>query len=160
MIQEEQNRNHEKEYDSPGIGTISPLRSKYAGDIETDLVKKVGGILQERGLIGNDWLRPVQKPLNIKLQDYTGKQPVRMHCTHWVRGSSQIAILHPETYLPFFLNQTASDICELCDNEHTVKEIIETLKIQWSSVPEKTLTEDLLKFLLLMEELGLIEFKV
>ena len=157
MNQEKLDKNNKNEYDSPGIGTVSPLRSKYAGDMETDLVKKVGGILQERGLIGDDWARPVQKPLNIKLEDYIGKYPVRMHCNHWIRSSAQIAILHPETYLPFFLNQAASDICELCDGDHTINEILSTLKNNWPSGSEKTLTEDLLKFLLLMEELGLIE---
>jgi hypothetical protein len=159
MAQEKQDRNQESEYDAPGIGTVAPLRSKFAGDVETDLVKKVGGILQERGLIGCDWAQPVQTPIIIKLRDYIGKRPVRMHSSHWVRGSSQIAILHPETYLPFFLNPTGSDVCELCDGEHTVKEIIDVQKMWWSSVSEKILVEDLLKFLLLLEELGLIEFK-
>ncbi len=156
---QEQDKKQETDYDSPGIGTVSPLRSKYAPDIETDLVKKVGGILQERGLIGNDWAQPPQKPLIVKLQDYVGKHPVRRHSNHWVRDSSQIAILHPETYLPFFLNPTATDICELCDGEHSVKEIIDAFKTQWIAVEEKTLTTDVLKFLILMEELGLIEFK-
>jgi hypothetical protein len=159
VTQEKQDKNQENEYDPPGIGTVSPLRSKYAADIETDLVKKVGGILQERGLIGNDWAQPVQKPLTVKLQDYVGKHPVRRHSNHWVQSSSQIAILHPETYLPFFLNSTGSDVCELCDGEHSVKEIIDALKTQWPSVSENILIKDLIKFLLLMEELGLIEFK-
>ncbi len=158
MTQEKRDRIQENEYDSPGIGTVSPLRSKYAGDLEIDLVEKVGGILQEKGLIGNNWAQPVQKPLTIKLQDYIGKHPVRRHSSHWVRGSSQIAILHPETYLPFFLNPIGSDVCELCDGEHSVRDIIGDLKTEWPSMPDKIIIKDLLKFLLLMEELGLIEF--
>jgi len=149
----------ENEYDPPGVGTITLLRSRDAEDVRADLVKKIGLILENKGLISKDMVPPVEsRGLRIRLNAYVNKYPVRKHEKHWVDGGRQIAVLHPETYLPFFLNASGSKICRLCDGEHTVKKIMTQLKNEWHFQPEKVLVRDLMKYLLLLEELDLIEF--
>jgi hypothetical protein len=149
----------ENEYDSPGVGTIAPLRSRDAEDVRTDLVKKIVLILENKGLISKDIVPPVEsRSLRIQLNEYINKYPVRKHEKHWVDGGEQIAVLHPKTYLPFFLNVSGSKICRLCDGEHTIEKIISQLKNEWHLQPEKVLVRDLMRYLLLLEELDLIEF--
>jgi hypothetical protein len=149
----------ENEYDPPGIGTISPLRSKYATDVKTVLIEKMSPILEQQGLIEKDFWPPFpNEVIGVRLSEYGGKFPVRKHERHWIDGGEQIAVFHPETYLPFFLNPSGSKICKLCDGEHDIQTIINQFIKEWSFLPEEVLVRDLLKFLLLLEELDLIEF--
>jgi len=116
-------------------------------------------VLENKGLISKDMVPTVQtKSLIIQLEEYADKYPVRRHERHWIDGGEQIAVLHPETYQPFFLNISGSKTCRLCDGNYNVGEIITQLKNEWHFLSEKVLVKDLLRFLLLLEELDLIEF--
>jgi hypothetical protein len=150
----------ETDYDPPGIGSLMPLRSQYADDSGSEFMKEIGAFLMEKGLISEDMIPTVEpKFLRIRLSDYVGKVPVRKHKDHWVDSGDQIVILHPETYIPFFVNSSGSKICRLCDGEHSVGDIIKEIKAANSSLPEKVLIEDLIKMLLLLEETDFLEFK-
>ena len=148
------------EYDPPAIGSLIPLRSCNADEPSSELIEDLGEILVQKGLITKEMVPKVQpKVLNIRLSEYIYKKPVRKHKDHWVDGGDQIAVIHPETYLPFFINSSGSKICRLCDGENSIGDIIAEIKAGWNFVPEKTLVEDIIKMLLLLEELDFIEFE-
>lgn len=150
---------HGKEYDPPGIGTVFPLRSKFAEDPRTIFVKSLAYVLGNNGLI-----RENAKPaghngaLRIHLNEYMHKSPVLMHKKHWIDGGRQIAVFHPSTSFPFFLNNFASSICRLCTGKHNIEEIIAWSRKEWPFMSPQVIVEDLMKFLLLLEELDLIKF--
>jgi hypothetical protein len=148
------------EYDPPGIGTISPMTSRYAEDIGKKFVTQIASVLEDKGLL-NTQVIPFtpQEALKVRLNDYLKKVPVRKHNRHWIDGGRKIAVFHPITNLPFFLNDSGSKICKLCNGKNTVTKIIQRFSKEWTT--EKTdeiLTKDLMKFLLLLEELDLINF--
>ena len=150
---------NENDYDSPGIATIFPLWSKNAEDIYTDLVNRIGNTLKEKNLITEEVKLPEEKEyLIVKLGDYAKKYPIRKHFKHWVDGGEKLAGVHPDTYLPFFINISGSIICKFCDGQMNVEQIIEKLRKNWDFLPKETLEKDLLSFLLLLEELDLVEF--
>lgn len=150
----------QNDYDSPGVATIFPLWSRYAEDVYTDLVNKIGTVLKEKNLIQDEVkLKDQKEPLVLKLEDYLKKYPVRKHSRHWVDGGEQIAGVHPYTYIPFFINPSGSLICRLFDGQTNVLGIIEILKGKWDFLPEEVVVNDLLPFLFLLEELDLLEFR-
>ena len=148
------------EYDAPGIGTISPMSSRYAQDARTNFVKKIGSVLENQGLINREMIPIVQNEgLRVRLDEYLGKVPVRKHERHWIDGGKQLAVFHPVTNLPFFMNISGSKICRLFNRKSTVAEIITQFKREWAhQKSDKILIRDLVRFLLLLEELDLIEF--
>jgi hypothetical protein len=148
------------EYDPPTIGGLIPLRSCKVDEPSSELVEDIGSILVEKGLITNEMVPKVQpKVFKIRLSEYICKKPVRKHEDHWVDGGDRLAVIHPETYLPFFINSSGSKICRLCDGEHGIGDIIAKFKAEWNFVPDKTLVEDIIKLLLLLEELDFVELE-
>ncbi|MHA2208428.1 MAG: PqqD family peptide modification chaperone [Candidatus Thorarchaeota archaeon] len=149
----------ESEYDPPRIGTISPLRSKHARDGELEFIEKAGSVLEREGLISREMVQAIEyEHLRVRLEAYIDKYPRRRHGQHWVDGGNQIAVIHPDTYIPFLLDAYGSQICRLCDGEHTIGDLIPLLRRDWHILPQSVLVRDLLAFLLLLEELDLIEF--
>lgn len=149
-----------RKYESPEVGTIFPLRSKYAEEFRIDLLRKVAFVLENEGLIPVGMApREQSEGLRIRLDDYLNKSPRRKHENNWIDGGKQVAVFHPDTFLPFFPNKTGSEICRLCNGKHTIGEMIGQSKRKWRFETEEILTKDLMKFLLLLEELDLIEFK-
>ncbi len=146
-------------YDPPEVGTVFPLRSKYAEDIRLDFVKKVAFALENMGLIGAN-----MKPLGhterqkIRIDEYVNKFPVRKQKGYWIDGGRQVAVFHPDSFLPFFMNNAGSRICRLCNGKNSIGEIINRSKRRHVQA-EEILVEDVMKFLLLLEELDLIEFR-
>jgi hypothetical protein len=149
----------EKENDLPEIGTVFPLRSKYAEDFGLELVKKVGYTLETMGWI-NDFMQPIgySAPLKIRIKDYENKFPFRKHGAYWVDGGKQLAVFQPDSFLPFFLNRSGSIICRLCNGNCSVKQIITRVKRK-NVTPQEVLVEHVIKFLLLLAELDLIGFR-
>ncbi|MGB9175949.1 MAG: hypothetical protein WCB46_04345 [Methanoregula sp.] len=127
--------------------------------MSTELVNTIGTLLKEKNYIGEAVaVQDSGKPLDINLEDYIRKHPVRKHRRHWIDGGDQIGGVQPETVLPFFINPAGSQICRLCDGRHSTGEIFQEMKKIWGSLPEKTLITNVMSFLLLLEELDLIEF--
>ena len=136
------------------------MTSRYAEDIGKKFVTQIASVLEDKGLL-NTQVIPFtpQEALKVRLNDYLKKVPVRKHNRHWIDGGRKIAVFHPITNLPFFLNDSGSKICKLCNGKNTVTKIIQRFSKEWTT--EKTdeiLTKDLMKFLLLLEELDLINF--
>lgn len=147
-------------YNPPGVGSIVPLRSQNASDISAKLVKKISQLLQSNGYLEDFMILPFSEDkLNISMKDYLDAYPSRIHSEHWIDSGKQVSAIHPETYLPFFFNHTGSKIIRLFDGEHNLKEILNEFKKEWSAVPEKELEIDLIQFLLLVDELDLIELR-
>ena len=149
----------EKEYDFPEIGTVFPLRSKHTEDFRLELTKKVGLVLEDLGLI-QDFMNPIgySEPLKIRIKEYENKFPFRKYKECWIDGGMQLAVFHPDSFLPFFLNKSGSIICKLCNGKHSVKQIITRFRRK-SRVADKILVEKVMSFLLLLDELDLIEFR-
>ncbi|MCP8305162.1 MAG: PqqD family peptide modification chaperone [archaeon] len=148
------------EYDPPAIGSLIPLRSRNSDEPGAELIEDLGAILVEKGLITNEMVPKVQPKVHkIQLSEYIYKKPIRKHKEHWVDGGNQIAVIHPETYLPFLINSSGSKICRLCDGERSIGDIIVEIKAEWNFVPEKNLVKDIIKILLLLEELDFVEFE-
>ena len=106
----------EKEnYDSPEIGTVFPLRSKYSEEVRVDFVKKIASILESMDLIsGNMKPAGLTKSLTIRLDAYLNKFPVRKQKGFWIDGGKQVGVFNPDSFLPFFMNNFGSKICRLC----------------------------------------------
>jgi hypothetical protein len=148
-----------KVYESPEVGTVFPLSSDYAENVYVDLVKKIACVLEDKELISETMKPKTPLPtLQIKLCEYMGKFPVRRHKEHWIDGGNQVAVFNPNTFLPFFLNPSGSKIIRLCDGKTKTGEIMTQLRKEWNSIPGGVLVKDLMQFMLLLEELDLIEF--
>ena len=147
-------------YSPPEIGTVLMLRSRYAEDARLRPVEQIASVLETNGLTSQD-MKPVgyTEPLKVRLDEYLNKIPVRKHSQHWIDGGKQVAIFQPDTCLPFFLNSSGSRICRLCDGRHSLVEIIALSRKKWPLSSKKVLIRDLVKFLLLLEELDLVAFE-
>lgn len=149
----------ENEYDQPAIATFSPLRSKDAEDQYRDLINNIGSILNERKLIERDVILPKKEKLEVHYADYANAYPIRLHPPCWVDDGEHLAGVHPKSSLPFFINPTGSIICRLCTGKKSFEGILKELKRIWFSVDYDVLLRDGLSFLMLLEEMNLIEFK-
>ena len=149
----------EGEYEPPEVGTVFRLRSRYAEDARLEIVRKMASALEDKGLITED-MKPVgySERLRIRLDEYVRKIPARKHEGHWIDGGAQVAVFNPDTFFPFFFNHHGSQICRLCDGISTVGQIVASSAKERPTVIERALTEDIIRFLLLLEELDLIEF--
>lgn len=148
------------DYDPPEVGTVFMLRSRYTEDARIGPVKRIATVLEKQGLI-SEYMKPVgySDVLKVRLDDYVNKFPTRKHEEHWIDGGKQVAVFHPDTCLPFFLNGSGSGICKLCDGKHSVGELMARSRRKWPLSSKEVLVIDLMKFLLLLEELDLIEFE-
>jgi pyrroloquinoline quinone biosynthesis protein D len=70
------------------------------------------------------------------------------------RKSTQYMLLYPERGL--VLNATATEIVRLCTGEHTVDAIIETLAAKYPTAPREALEHEVLSFLAIMADRGLV----
>jgi hypothetical protein len=148
-----------RDFDPPVVATIFPLRSRYAENVSTELVNTIGKLLKEKEYIQEEvTVQDTGQALSIHLEDYIRKHPVRKHRRHWIDGGDQLGGVQPETVLPFFLNPAGSRICRLCDGRNSTGEIFQEMKKTWRGLSEKTLITNVMSFLLLLEELDLIEF--
>lgn len=146
------------EYDPPAVATIFPLRSKNAGDIKTELAVRIGEVLAQEKMIDCQVSFPDDGTgITIIFDEFVGMHPVRKHRKYWIDGGSQVVGIHPDTYIPFFINSTGSEICRLCDGEKSVSTMISDLNALWPDVQASVLTRDLVSFLLLLEELDLVD---
>jgi hypothetical protein len=146
-----------REYEAPTVGTIIPLRSRFSKDPMIEFIGDLNSLLENKGLINSDAIAPlIEHKYTICLRDYLDKTPFRLHEEHWIDGGKQIAAFHPETYLPFFFNPLGSKICRVCDGKHSVRKILKIFKTKTPTVADTVLQTDILKFLLLLEELQLI----
>lgn len=148
------------DYCPPEIGTIVKLRSENADDPRLTPVMEIASILEQGGLINEHMkIQGYKKELKVRYDEYAEKRPKRKHNEQWIDGGKQLGVFHPVTYLPFFLNHTGSCICELCDGKIAIDEIVTLLKKKYSLVTKESITKDLVGFLLLLEELDLLEFE-
>ena len=147
-------------YRCPEVGTVFKLASAFAKDIRFGPIKDIADVLEKQGLI-SEYMKPVGycETLKVRLSDYLDKSPKRKHDQHWIDGGKQVAVFHPETCLPFFMNESGSKICRFCDGNREIGELIEMLQKNWPSIKKKVLVRDLLKFLFLLKELDLVEFE-
>ena len=149
---------NKEDYEPPGVGTVFPLRSKHAEDFRVQLVRDIGSALKKNGLINNSILPSIpSKLLKIKLSEYLHKYPLLKHTRHWIDGGKQVAMFQPDTNLPFFFNSSGSKICRLCNGKNSIENIISLAGKKRNYAPKETLVKDLMKFLLLLEELDLIQ---
>jgi len=148
----------EIEYDQPTVATFSPLRSKDAEDPYRDLINNIGSILSERKLIKSKVVLPKKEKLVVNYPDYAFAHPIRLHPSCWVDDGDHLAGVHPKSSLPFFINSSGSIICRLCTGKNSIEEMHKELKEIWFSVADDVLLRDGLSFLMLLEEMNLIEF--
>ena len=148
----------EKEYDPPGISTFSFVRSEDARDGFIDLMNDMGVILKERKLVDTE-VRLPQRKLKIDYGDYAKRRPCRKYSSNWIDDGDHIAGMHPKTYLPFFMNSSGSAIYRMCEGKLNIEDIFGEFKRIWPSVSDCLLLEDLLSFLLLLEEIDVLDYK-
>jgi len=146
------------EYDAPAVSTFSYFGSKDSHDAAIDLLNDVGSVLREKKLLDKEVQLEQRKKLMIRHNDYSKKHPTIKYSERWIDDGNCIAGVHPNTYLPFFLNSTGAAICRLCDREMDINSISRELNGLFPSMDYNVLLKDLLSFLLLLEEMDLIEF--
>jgi hypothetical protein len=146
----------QEQYTSPAVGSVAPLMSKQK-DITGALLNSISPMLEKRGLLKGNMLLPIhERALVVHMKDYLNRHPKRAHKRYWIDTEQGLAVIHPETHIPLFFNTTGSTICSLCDGEHSIKEMLDTLQKKWS-IPSKVLETDFMKFIILVEELDLVE---
>ena len=70
------------------------------------------------------------------------------------RKADRYMLLYPEKGL--VLNDTAVDIVRLCDGEHTVGAIVESLAEKYSTQPREVIEREVMGFLGAMADRGLV----
>jgi len=148
----------ENEYESPAVATFSYFGSKYSHDVAMDLMNDMGSVLKEKKLLDKEVRFAQRKKLAIRYKDYSEKYPTIKYSERWIDDGNCIAGVHPYTYLPFFLNTAGSAICRLCDGKKNIDDISAELNRLFQSKDNCILVKDLLSFLLLLEEMDLMEF--
>ena len=72
------------------------------------------------------------------------------------RKTERYLLLYPERGLE--LNPTAADIVRLCTGEHTVGEIVERLSDKYPTQPRAAIEREMLDFLAVLAERGLVRY--
>ena len=70
------------------------------------------------------------------------------------RKSGRYMLLYPERGL--VLNETATDVIQLCTGEHTVEAIVDRLAAKYTSQPREAVEGQVREFLKSMAERGLV----
>ncbi len=73
----------------------------------------------------------------------------------WDEVEKRFMLVFPEAAL--MLNETAPEILKLCDGEHTVEGIIESLAQRFTGAERKVIEEDVTSFLTRLKARGLLE---
>ena len=73
----------------------------------------------------------------------------------WDEVEKRYMLVFPEAAL--ILNETAPEILRLCDGEHTIEGIIESLAQRFTGVDRKVIEEDVTSFLTRIKARGLLE---
>ncbi len=73
----------------------------------------------------------------------------------WDEVEKRYMLVFPEAAL--MLNKTAPEILKLCDGEHTVEGIVDSLAQRFTEVDRKIIEEDVMSFLARIKARGLLE---
>jgi len=73
----------------------------------------------------------------------------------WDEVEKRYMLVFPEAAL--MLNETAPEILRLCDGEHTIEGIVDSLAQRFSGVDRKIIEEDVTSFLTRIKTRGLLE---
>ena len=73
----------------------------------------------------------------------------------WDEVEKRYMLVFPEAAL--MLNETAPEILRLCDGEHTIEGIIDSLTQRFTGVDRKIIEEDVTSFLTRIKARGLLE---
>jgi len=148
----------EEDYNPPSVSTFSYIKSKDSRDEFIDIFNEMGIILKERKLIDKEIHLAQRRKLIVQYNDYSARRPTRKYLEKWISDGDCIAGIHPITYLPFFMNSSGSTICRFCEGKMDIERMCEELNSLYPSIEKSILLNDLLSFLLLLEEMDLLEF--
>jgi len=73
----------------------------------------------------------------------------------WDEVEKRYMLVFPEAAL--MLNETAPEILKLCDGEHTIEGIVDSLAQRFAGIDRKTIEEDVTTFLARIKARGLLE---
>ena len=73
----------------------------------------------------------------------------------WDKVEKRYLLVFPEAAL--LLNETAPEILKLCDGEHTVEGMVDSLAQRFAGVDRKVIEEDVTDFLTRIQARGLLE---
>jgi coenzyme PQQ biosynthesis protein PqqD len=73
----------------------------------------------------------------------------------WDKVEKRYMLVFPEAAL--LLNETAPEILKLCDGEHTVEGIVDSLAQRFAGTDRKVIEEDVMSFLMNIRARGLLE---
>ena len=73
----------------------------------------------------------------------------------WDEVEKRYMLVFPEAAL--MLNETAPEILKLCDGEHTIEGIVDSLAQRFAGIDRKTIEEDVTTFLARIRARGLLE---
>ncbi len=73
----------------------------------------------------------------------------------WDEVEKRYMLVFPEAAL--MLNETAPEILKLCDGQHTVEGIVDSLAQRFTGIDRKIIDEDVTSFLTRMKARGLLE---
>ncbi len=73
----------------------------------------------------------------------------------WDEVEKRYMLVFPEAAL--MLNETAPEILKLCDGQHTVERIVDSLAQRFTGIDRKIIDEDVTSFLARIKARGLLE---
>jgi len=135
-------------YEPPKVASTHPIRSSFSGDIYIQVGPGVVDV--------NLNLRP---PRKVRLREYLDLYPKRKRESHWILEPGWAATFRPLTSTPFWFNKSGKVICLLCDGKHKFRDILSKAIESFPAEDTKQVIRDVLVFLLLLEELDLVEFR-
>jgi hypothetical protein len=124
------------------------------------MIKEIASLLENKGMIG-EAMKPTgcSEQLGVRLEEYLANIPQRKYRSQWIDTGNQIAVVHPETFFPFFFNRSGSRIIKRCDGKRTIRQIVLQEKRTWPSIDRLELAKDVVRFFFLLDELDLVEFR-
>ena len=73
----------------------------------------------------------------------------------WDEVEKRYMLVFPEAAL--MLNETAPEILKLCDGQHTIEEIVDSLAQRFTGIDRQIIEEDVMSFLTRIKARGLLE---
>ncbi|MDI7277391.1 MAG: hypothetical protein QME94_15545 [Anaerolineae bacterium] len=135
-------------YEPPRVASTHPVRSSHSGGVAIEAahgVVTLGINLEARRQV---WL-----------SEYLQVCPKRKRESHWILEPGWAVAYRPFPSIPFFFNSSGRLICTLCDGERDLRGILAEAAACFPDQDARRVARGALGFLLLLEELDLIELR-
>jgi hypothetical protein len=134
-------------YEPPTVASTQRIKSSYSTNPNMKVVS---------GTVKIDLNLAATK--KVVLKDYLDLYPKRAREDHWILAPGWAAAFRPLTSTPFWFNQTGKTVCQICDGKHRLRDLFSEIVKTFPAADPQEVIREVFSFILLLEELDLIEF--